>query len=87
MVTTLLNLNTSSAYQELRTLRAKLRQQNKPITGLKLATTLHKYSERGQVYVDAISEMIRYHGLQRVDEAYLTDTAPLHLITKEDAIK
>lgn len=80
----LLNLNTSNAYQELRTLRAKLRQQNKPITGLELATTLHKYSERGQAYVDAISEMIRYNGLQQVDEAYLADTAPLHLIAKEE---
>lgn len=83
----LLNLNTSNAYQELRRLRAKLRADNKPITGLELATTLDKYSERGQAYVDAISEMIRYNELQQVDEAYLADTAPLHLIAKEDDVK
>ncbi|QYK00873.1 glucosaminidase domain-containing protein [Shewanella psychrotolerans] len=80
----LLNLNTNNAYQKLRALRAKLRADNQPITGLELAGTLDKYSERGQAYIDGIREMIRYNHLDQVDEAYLSDDAPLHLISGND---
>ncbi|WP_281212500.1 glucosaminidase domain-containing protein [Shewanella insulae] len=81
----LFNLNTNAAYQSLRGLRAQLRAANKPITGLVLAGTLDKYSERGQAYIDGIREMIRYNRLEQVDEAYLSDRAPLHLISGEEA--
>ncbi|QYJ81817.1 glucosaminidase domain-containing protein [Shewanella aegiceratis] len=81
----LLNLNTNAAYQSLRSLRAQLRADNKPITGLVLAGTLERYSERGQAYIDGIRHMIRYNGLDQVDEAYLSDGAPLHLISADDA--
>ncbi|MCG9738021.1 glucosaminidase domain-containing protein [Shewanella insulae] len=81
----LLNLNTNAAYQSLRSLRAQLRADDKPITGLVLAGKLDKYSERGQAYIDGIREMIRYNRLEQVDEAYLSDRAPLHLISGEDA--
>ncbi|QYK12293.1 glucosaminidase domain-containing protein [Shewanella rhizosphaerae] len=81
----LLNLNTNAAYQSLRELRAQLRAENKPITGLELAGTLERYSERGQAYIDGIRHMIRYNGLDQVDEAYLSDGAPLHLISADDA--
>ena len=81
----LLNLNTNNAYQSLRDLRAQLREGNKPITGLELAGTLERYSERGQAYIDGIRHMIRYNGLDQVDEAYLSDGAPLHLISADDA--
>ncbi|ABV86305.1 glucosaminidase domain-containing protein [Shewanella pealeana] len=80
----MLNLNTNNAYKKLRKLRASLRAVNKPITGLELAGTLDKYSERGQAYIDGIREMIRYNKLDQVDEAYLSDAAPLHLIPRPD---
>lgn len=80
----MLNLNTNNAYKKLRKLRANLRTENKPITGLELAGTLDKYSERGQAYIDGIREMIRYNKLDQVDEAYLSDAAPLHLIPRPD---
>lgn len=80
----LLNLNTNNAYQKLRALRAQLRADNKPITGLELAGTLDKYSERGQAYIDGLREMIRYNKLEQTDEAYLSDDAPLNLITPPD---
>lgn len=76
----LINLNTNNAYQSLREYRAVLRLDNQPITGLALATTLDKYSERGQAYIDGIQSMIRFNKLENVDEAYLSDDAPLRLI-------
>ncbi len=76
------NINTTRAYQKLRDLRVKLRQQNKAATGLELAGTLDKYSERGQAYIDSIRSMIRYNKLQDVDEAYLSDSKRINLITK-----
>ncbi|QYJ85653.1 glucosaminidase domain-containing protein [Shewanella mesophila] len=80
----LLNLNTNNAYKKLRALRATLRADDQPITGLELAGTLDKYSERGLAYIDGIREMIRYNKLDQVDEAYLSDDAPLHLISGND---
>ncbi|GIU21446.1 MULTISPECIES: glucosaminidase domain-containing protein [unclassified Shewanella] len=80
----MLNLNTNNAYKKLRELRAKLRAENKPITGMELAGTLDKYSERGQAYIDGIRQMISYNKLDQVDEAYLSDAAPLHLIPRPD---
>ncbi|WP_299802034.1 glucosaminidase domain-containing protein [uncultured Shewanella sp.] len=80
----MLNLNTNNAYKKLRELRASLRAENKPITGLELAGTLDKYSERGQAYIDGIRQMISYNKLDQVDEAYLSDAAPLHLIPRPD---
>lgn len=68
-----LNINRGHAYEKLRALRAKLREQEQPITGLQLAQTLDKYSERGQAYIDSISSMIRYNKLMFVDEALLSD--------------
>ena len=80
----MLNLNTNNAYKKLRHLRASLRASNSPITGMELAGTLDKYSERGQAYIDGIRQMIRYNKLDQVDEAYLSDAAPLHLIPRRD---
>ncbi|ABV35483.1 uncharacterized FlgJ-related protein-like protein [Shewanella sediminis HAW-EB3] len=78
----MVNLNTNNAYQKLRHLRAELRQNKQAITGVLLAGTLDKYSERGQAYIDGIREMIRYNQLDQVDQAYLSSAAPLHLIGK-----
>ncbi len=77
----MLNINITGAYQKLRVLRAKLRQENKAITGIELAGTLDKYSERGQAYIDGLRSMIRYNKLEDVDEAYLSDTILIKLIS------
>lgn len=77
----MLNINITSAYQKLRDLRASLRQKNKAITGLELAGTLDKYSERGQAYIDSIRSMIRYNKLQDVDNAYLSNNILIELTT------
>ncbi|WP_153915509.1 glucosaminidase domain-containing protein [Shewanella sp. TC10] len=77
----MLNINTNAAYIKLRELRRDLRANEQPITGLELANTLDKYSERGQAYIDGIKGMIRFNKLDQVDVAYLSDDAPLHLIS------
>ena len=76
----MLNINITGAYNKLRVLRAKLRQENKAITGLELAGTLDKYSERGQAYIDGLRSMIRYNKLEGVDEAYLSDSVLIKLV-------
>ncbi|ARD21882.1 MULTISPECIES: glucosaminidase domain-containing protein [Shewanella] len=77
----MLNINTNAAYIKLRELRRDLRADDQPITGIQLASTLDKYSERGQAYIDGIQQMIRYNKLDQVDEAYLSNDRPLHLIS------
>ena len=42
-----------------------------PLNGLSLSRFLHRYSERGDAYVDAIRAMIRANGLDRLDDARL----------------
>jgi Bax protein len=64
----LLNLNSHPAYQELRDLRAGLRKQQAILKGVALAPGLMRYSERGQLYVDELIEMIKYNKLDRLDE-------------------
>ena len=61
------NINSHRAYRDLRNARAALRAQGQPITGLKLATHLTRYSERGQPYVDEIQSMIRFNKLDALD--------------------
>ncbi len=78
----LLNLNTHSAYHKMRQLRAESRQANQTITGVALAGTLDRYSERGYAYVEMIQKMIRTNKLYLADEAYLDDDMPLHLLTR-----
>lgn len=56
-----MNVNRNRAYAELRDIRANERAAGQPVTGLKLAEGLHRYSERGQEYVDEIQGMIRHN--------------------------
>lgn len=65
------NLNTHSAYAELRQHRAELRRSGIPPTGMRLAGGLKAYSERGMAYVNEIREMIAYNRLQRINDARL----------------
>lgn len=56
-----LNVNRNRAYAQLRDIRAELRNEGKPISGVALASGLKSYSERGQAYVDEVQSMIRYN--------------------------
>ncbi|WP_407333115.1 glucosaminidase domain-containing protein [Enterovibrio sp. 27052020O] len=56
-----LNVNRNRAYADLRDIRADLRKNNQPITGVELANGLESYSERGQAYVQEVQGMIRYN--------------------------
>jgi len=75
----MLNLNTSHAYEKLRTLRQELRTKNEKVTGWKLAETLDKYSERGKAYIDGLHDMMSYNKLQATDDAYLANGPEIHL--------
>jgi Bax protein len=59
------NINTHPGYRELRRARAGLRAAGKPLSGLVLAEQLHRYSERGQPYVEEIKGLIRYNDLEQ----------------------
>ncbi|WP_405231991.1 glucosaminidase domain-containing protein [Lentisalinibacter salinarum] len=59
------NINTNRSYRELRRVRAGLRAQGRPLSGLVLAEQLQRYSERGQAYVDEIKGLIRYNDLEQ----------------------
>ena len=52
------NLNSHPAYKDLRLIRQKHRENQRPITAYSLAGGLIKYSERGDEYVDELRYMI-----------------------------
>lgn len=70
------NLNTHAAYRELRTRRARMRAEGKPLDALALADTLIRYSERGQDYVDSLKSLIRYNRLRALDRLRLAKAGP-----------
>ncbi|MFT4798798.1 MAG: Bax protein [Candidatus Azotimanducaceae bacterium] len=57
------NINIGHAYDSLRTLRAELRSDSERLSGVKLATGLTRYSERGLAYVEEIQNMITHNEL------------------------
>jgi Bax protein len=61
------NLNYHPAYAELRSIRAGLREREESVTGLKVAAGLKSYSERGDAYIEELSSMIRFNGLEEHD--------------------
>ena len=65
------NLNTHSAYRNLRTLRQQLRKRGAAIQGIVLVESLSRYSERGEEYVKGIRSLIKKNKLQYLDEAVL----------------
>jgi Bax protein len=77
------NLNTHNAYSELRSRRATLRENGEKITGMVLAETLTRYSERGEAYVETLQSMMEYNKLIPVDDAYLSDGDPIYMIPAE----
>ena len=78
------NLNTHQAYKKLRARRAKLRKAGAKVTGWDLASTLTKYSERGQSYVDSLRALIKVNTLQPFDDAYLGNGPTILLIPVDD---
>jgi Bax protein len=67
------NLNTHKAYRKLRQKRANLRAQRQPVGGAQLATTLDKYSERGEHYVASLQAIIEANQLHQFDDTTLAD--------------
>lgn len=65
----LLNLNSHPAYTTLRSLRSDLRAKQAVLSGVSLAPGLLKYSQRGQLYVDELIEMINFNHLDSLDRA------------------
>ena len=68
------NLNTHNAYQEFRETRAKLRQENKPITGLELTKYLKNYAAIGIKYIEIIESIIVKNSLTDFDKSNLLAT-------------
>ena len=68
------NINTFDAYSEFRQVRSAMAASGKPLSGLELATTLGKYSERGEDYIAEIQAMIRVNALESLSLAESEDT-------------
>jgi len=66
------NLNKHRAYKEFRQLRADMRAKGQGLDGMRLASTLHRYSERGAAYVAELHAIIRGNDLERLDTARLS---------------
>lgn len=73
------NLNSSKAYEALRTLRASLRQKQQ-LTGIKLIQALSDYSVRGQAYVDNLQELIVSHQLAAYEHVNFDSSASAEII-------
>lgn len=67
------NLNTHPAYQSLRDKRSALRKEGKKPSGIELAETLDKYSEKGPEYVKTLKSIIKANNLAVQDQMYLRD--------------
>lgn len=72
------NLNTHQAYRPLRSIRAKMRENDRTPDGVALARGLEKYSSRSGAYVNDIQQMIRQNNLTKLSRVYLDgmDSAP-----------
>jgi Bax protein len=58
------NINTHPGYDELRADRAVQRAAGEPLSGLRLARHLSRYSARGEAYVREVRQLIRYNRLE-----------------------
>ncbi|PKF61034.1 glucosaminidase [Psychromonas sp. psych-6C06] len=77
------NINTNKAYANLRSLRAEMRDGESVISGYELASTLDKYSERGEAYIKGLRRMIRVNKLQPLDEMKLDNRQVIALKTSK----
>ncbi len=69
------NLNRHAAYSGFRKLRGEMRENGGEIDGYALAGGLKAYSQRGDAYVRAIREIMRFNDLQGLDGAKLRGPA------------
>ncbi len=65
------NLNTHNAYKEFREARAKLRQHDDQIIGIKLTKYLKNYASIGEKYVRILEDIIEKNSLTDFDKANL----------------
>jgi Bax protein len=65
------NLNTHRAYKEYRQARSQMRRTQGELDSYSLASTLHRYSERGDEYVQELRSIMRANGLEAFDAARL----------------
>jgi len=79
-----LNLSSHPAYEDFRRLRAELKASGEPLSSLRLADGLIRYSERGQEYVDTLKGMIRVNGLAAADGAVFRDEPMRFLVVAGD---
>ncbi len=79
------NLNTHSAYAELRKRRAEIHASHALPDGFELAKSLTRYSERGEDYVHSLHAIMRVNKLQPADEAFLSADPPLYLVPVDNA--
>jgi len=77
-----INLMSHPAYEDFRRLRAEMRAAGEPLSSLKLADGLLRYSERGQAYVDGLKGIIRVNKLDIADKAVFRDE-PIRFIMTE----
>jgi len=68
------NLNKHRAYKEFRAMRADMRAKGQTVNGMVLAGALHRYSERGAVYVAELRAIISGNELDMLDSARLSST-------------
>ncbi|ARN84583.1 glucosaminidase domain-containing protein [Candidatus Nucleicultrix amoebiphila] len=67
----ILNLNSNEAYKKMRLVRAELRAKGEDLCSFKLAETLIRYSELGNLYVGRVKSIIKTHDLRQFDQAQL----------------
>ena len=65
------NLNTHSSYKNLRKVRTKFRNKNKPLDSIILSKHLDKYAETGNEYIKVLQKIITQNNLKDFDEARL----------------
>ena len=68
----ILNLNTHTAYKELRNFRISQYNLGKKITGNDMANFLDKYAEIGVDYVIKVKKMIETNQLSKYENSILT---------------
>ena len=66
------NLNTHNSYKEFREARAKQREKDNTISGLKLSKYLDKYSEIGYEYSERLQKIIEQNSLTDFDDSVLS---------------
>ena len=78
------NLNTHRAYREFRLSRAHMRSHGGDIDAWNLATTLHRYSERGDEYVQSLRVIMQNNGLEAFDSARLNVRRVAMIVARAD---